>query len=181
MPDLSSNNQNFLLRLARQSIETRLKGEAFSFSSPVPEEVKIPRGCFVTLKKNGMLRGCIGTFEATKPLFENIFHMAQVSAFQDPRFPPVNFSELSQIRIEISVLGPRRKMNSIEELEIGKHGIFIQLGHRRGTYLPEVAVEQGWSAKEFISNCAVEKVGIRPEELERAQIDLYEVEKFLES
>ncbi len=181
MPALSSNSQIFLLKLARDSIRFYLETRTTPlFEIPI-EEVKQPGGCFVTLKKLSTLRGCIGTFEGASPLHENVIRMAVASAFEDPRFPPVCTEELHDVRIELSVLGELRKMNSLEELEIGRHGIWIKFGGRAGTYLPDVAVEQGWSREEFLEHCAYHKAGLTPEEFKSAEIFLYEVQKFSEA
>ena len=181
MPALSSNNQKILLQLARCSIQTYLERKtAPVFESPAAEFL-LPRGCFVTLRKFGKLRGCIGTFDASSPLFENIIRISAESAFSDPRFPPLAEAELKDIRIEISVLGEPQKMNSIEELELGKHGILIKYGYRQGTFLPDVATEQNWSREEFVSHCAFEKAGLSREEYALAEFFIYEVEKFSEN
>jgi uncharacterized protein (TIGR00296 family) len=106
--------------------------------------------------------------------------MAVSAGFQDPRFPPLSRGELDQVHIEISVLGGFRKMNSIEELEVGRHGVWIKCGLKSGTYLPEVATEQGWAAEEFVRHCAMEKAGLKAEELPRAEVSIYEVVKMTE-
>lgn len=177
MPDSFSNSQKALLSLARQAIRVFLENKSFPSLSETPPEFLIKRGCFVTLKKSGMLRGCIGTFDATESLAHNVMRMAIAAATEDYRFASVELSELNQIRIEISILGEPVKMNSIEELVIGKHGIIVQYQNRRGVYLPEVAVEQNWKAHEFITHCGLHKAGIRQAELDRAEVHLFEVEK----
>ncbi len=180
MPALSSNSQVFLLKLARDSIQFYLETRTAPLFEILIEEVKQPGGCFVTLKKIGTLRGCVGTFEGARPLHENVIRMAVASAFEDSRFPPLRTEELPEVRIELSVLGELRKMNSLEELEIGRHGIWIKFGVRAGTYLPEVAVGQGWSREEFLRHCAYEKAGLTAEEFKASEIFLYEVQKFSE-
>ena len=180
MPVLSSNNQKILLDLARQSIQEYLAtGNALQYQTGA-EELLQPAGCFVTLRKEGHLRGCVGTFNRKEALVRNLLRMAVASAAQDPRFPPVSKPELDLIRIEISVLGPPEKVNSLEEIMLGKHGIYVKLGARTGTFLPEVAVEQNWSVPEFVMTCAREKAGLGPEEIAHAEIYRYEVQKFKE-
>jgi len=180
MPVLSLNSQKLLLDLARRSIQTYLGSEAEPAFEPSPPEVLIPRGCFVTLRKHGALRGCIGTFDDSQPLYQAVMRMAVAAAVQDPRFAPLVKSELDEVRIEISVLGELQKMKSLEELELGKHGILIRYGLRSGAFLPQVAVEQGWSQEEFLTACALEKAGLSPRECSQADVYLFEVEKFLE-
>ena len=199
MPDLSSSSRKALLELARKSIESHFSPSPFplpqgregkSFFPPLPlgegqgegmpAELNLKRGCFVTLYKLNKLRGCVGTFDATQPLSENVIRIAASSAFQDTRFPSVEKSELGLLKIHISVLGELKKMSSIEELEIGRHGVLVRYGSESGTYLPEVAVEMKWSVPEFITRCAREKAGLTPSEIASAEVFLYEVEKFSE-
>jgi AmmeMemoRadiSam system protein A len=86
--------------------------------------------------------------------------MAQSAAFNDPRFSPLSFDELNEIDIEISVLTPLKKIKSIDEIQLGKHGIYIKKGLRSGTFLPQVATETGWTLEEFLGHCAQDKAGI---------------------
>ncbi len=180
MQALSSNSQFLLLKLARESIQYYLEKHAVLSFETLVEEIKQPQACFITLRKQGMLRGCVGTFETVRPLYENIIRLAIASAFEDSRFPPVQRQELPELLIEISVLGELIKMNSIEELEVGRHGVLVKYQQRTGIYLPEVAVDQGWSREEFLNHCAYEKARFTSEEFKRAEVYLYEVQKFSE-
>lgn len=179
MPALSSNNQKALLDLSRRSILAALRGETPDFSASDPELLQ-KAGCFVTLKKRGMLRGCIGTFDRETPLWENVRRMSRAAAFQDPRFPPVRRDEAGEITISISVLTEPFRVEDYQKLELGRHGIIVKYGHRSGTLLPEVAVEQGWTLDEFILYCAREKAGLTPDECAKAEIFAYEVLSFSE-
>ena len=179
MPDLSLNSRT-LLQLARNAIEAYLStGRHLVFQTDLPH-LTAKRGCFVTLRKTGKLRGCVGTFDAREPLYQNIIRMAPAASCQDSRFPPVTKEELPFIRIELSVLGELEKVNSLEEIKIGKHGVYVKLDHRSGTFLPEVAVEQKWSVAEFVTYCGREKARLSPEQCTRAEIFRYEVQKFKE-
>ncbi len=142
--------------------------------SKVPEKFKLHLGAFVTLKKDGMLRGCIGRFEPDEPLYKVIIDMAISASRYDTRFPPVTKEELENIEIEISVLTPRRKVNSVDDVIVGKHGIYIEYGAKNGTYLPQVATDMGWNAEEFVRSCCVEKAGIAPEHCKNATLYVYE-------
>ena len=180
MPGLSSNSKKILLGLARSAIKTYcLSGDHAAFRIEEPE-LQIRRGVFVTLHKDGKLRGCIGTFDQHRFVCDNTARMAVAAAFQDHRFPPVAKQELDYLKIDISVLGELEKVNSLNEIEIGKHGVYVKLGDRSGTFLPEVAVEQKWQVPEFVTFFAREKAGLRPEECAKAEIFRYEVEKFSE-
>ena len=180
MLDLSSNSRAKLLELARKSIRQHLNtGDSFAFHTE-DSELTMKVGCFVTLRQGDALRGCVGTFEAAKPLYENVLRMACAAAFQDVRFSPVSKDELPGVRINISVLGEPFKMKSIDEIELGKHGVLVQYGDKRGTFLPEVALEKKWSAAEFITFCARDKADLSPAECAKAEVHLYEVLKFSE-
>lgn len=178
MPGLSLNNQKALLEIARSAIKTFLATGDHEKNSAADPELTAKRGCFVTLMKDGKLRGCVGTFNDTDPLAENIARMAVAAAVQDTRFAPLTKDELAKVKIKISVLGPLEKVRSLDEIEIGKHGVLVQFGGRRGTFLPEVAVEQQWSVPEFVTYCAREKAGLGPEQCAQAEIYKYEVQKF---
>ena len=180
MPVLSLNSQKTLLQLARQAIQSRLGGPSVNREEKLPPDFELPRGCFVTLKKHGRLRGCVGNFNAEQPLFDNVRRMALAAAFEDSRFPEVLPGEMGDITIEISVIGEFQKIRDPGELEIGRHGVYVLYQNRKGTYLPEVALEQKWSAEEMIAHCAREKAGLLPHEIPLAEIYLYEVEKFTE-
>ncbi|MDD5218884.1 MAG: AmmeMemoRadiSam system protein A [Candidatus Omnitrophica bacterium] len=178
MQDLSSSNGKLLLEYARQAIANHLEGQRAPVVPSALKEILLCRGCFVTLKKQNRLRGCIGTFDDKQPLIDNVRQMAVAAATEDFRFPPVLYSEIAQIKIEISILGELRKMNSIQELKIGKHGIIVSKGGYSGTYLPQVATEQGWTAEKFVQHCACQKAGIPLAEVSEAEVFLYEIQKF---
>ena len=117
-------------------------------------------GAFVSLHKNGKLRGCIGRLTGNQPLYKMVQEMTISAASHDRRFLPVDAEELHEIDIEISVLSPLKKINDIAEIELGKHGIFIEEGYHTGVFLPQVATETGWSKEEFLGHCAQDKAGL---------------------
>ncbi len=179
MPVFSSTEHAPLLRFVRQTIQNRLEHKRLP---PLPafEGLQHKLGCFVTLYRQGALRGCIGTFDNRQALGTNLSRMALAAAFEDPRFPKVAAPELDEIKIEISILGEMRKTVLPEEVEIGRHGIYVQYAGCGGTYLPDVAVEQGWNRDELIRHCACDKAGLQPEEIAKADLYIYEVEKIRE-
>lgn len=134
-----------LLSLARESITRRLKGDG---SLPQPNhprpELEAPRATFVTLKLDGVLRGCIGMLEAQRPLWLDVVHNARAAAFRDPRFPPLGLAELDPLHIEISVLSPPEPLPApdraslLAALRPGQDGLTLEEGARRATYLPAV-------------------------------------------
>lgn len=131
-------------------------------------------GAFVSLHKYGRLRGCIGHFGEDYPLHEIVAEMARAAAFEDPRFTPVTREELDDIDIEISVLTPMRRIQSIDEFELHRHGIYIRKGFRSGTFLPQVADEVNWTMEEFIGHCSQDKAGLGWDGWRDAELYVYE-------
>jgi AmmeMemoRadiSam system protein A len=159
--DLGLNEQEkkTLHQIARTVIENKAKGK------PVPE-FKIDssiltenRGAFVSIHKRGQLRGCIGYIEGRGPLHRTIEEMAEAAAFRDPRFMPVTERELPDLDIEISVLTPLKKITDVNEIEVGKHGIYIKKGWNSGLLLPQVATEYGWDRQTFLEHTC-QKAGL---------------------
>ena len=180
MPVLSLNSRRILLELARSVIKTYcLTGDHVAFRIEEPE-LQVKRGCFVTLRNEGKLRGCVGTFDTHRFICDNVARMAVAAAYQDHRFLSVTKDEVDQIQIELFILGELEKVDSLDKIEIGKHGVYVKFGERSGTFLPDVAVEQKWSVPEFVTYCARDKAGLKPEECAKAEIFRYEVEKIKE-
>jgi len=155
---LSEKDRLALLTLARRALEIYLR------ESRLPQEpfdepaLQGPRSVFVTLKCRRKLHGCIGVLSGGSSLGENIQHCA-VSAANDPRFPPLLSDELAATRIEISVLGPPRTIDGPGDVTVGKDGLIVSRGVRRGLLLPQVAVEQRWDAGRFVEETCV-KAGL---------------------
>lgn len=179
---LSEKDKVDLLALARLTMETYVadrkkpKADISGFS----EMIKTPCGAFVTLNKDGKLRGCIGRFDASEPLYEVVQQMAISAATNDYRFPKVTEEEFDDIELEISALTPMKKINSIDEIELGKHGIYIVKGSSSGTFLPQVATETGWNLEEFLGHCARDKARIGWDGWKTADIYIYEALVFHE-
>lgn len=131
-------------------------------------------GAFVSLHKYGRLRGRIGHFGEDYPLHEIVAEMARAAAFEDPRFTPVTREELDDIDIEISVLTPMRRIQSIDEFELHRHGIYIRKGFRSGTFLPQVADEVNWTKEEFFGHCSQDKAGLGWDGWRDAELYVYE-------
>ncbi len=149
------------LQAVRRTLEETLAGRPapkLSFTHPRFNE---HCGIFVTLKKKGELRGCIGLVRGIEPLSQAIGEMAVAAATQDPRFPPVKQSELDEIEIEISVLTPMSKATDLGEIKIGRDGLMLQFRGHSGLLLPQVAVEWGWNVDEFLDNLC-HKAGLPP-------------------
>ena len=135
-------------------------------------------GAFVSLYKNGRLRGCIGRFSEEESLCKIVQRMAIAAATQDSRFPQVGPEEIDKLDIEISVLTPLKRIESFDEIEIGKHGIYIRKGLKTGTYLPQVATGTGWSKEEFLRHCSHDKAGIGWDGWKTADLFIYEAVVF---
>jgi AmmeMemoRadiSam system protein A len=149
---LNKDEKIYLLDLARKTITELISHNKLPVTKPISDKVKEEFGVFVTLHKNGNLRGCIGYIEGIRPLYQAVMEMAESAAFRDPRFPPVQLKELDDLEIEISVLSPVVKIEDINRIEVGKHGIIIQRGpYQRGLLLPQVATEWGWNREEFLT------------------------------
>ena len=148
------DDQRRLLALARRALEARVRRQP-------PGEAErggaLDAACnaFVTIHNRGELRGCLGRLDARTPLAESIAQLAASVADSDPRFDPVSLLELPDIDIEISVLTPEREIRSIEEIELGRHGIIVEEGGRRGLLLPQVATEQQWDRETFVSHACL--------------------------
>ena len=171
---LSEDEKRMLKEIALTSIKDSLDGKPISHHSPLTSHLSEKCGAFVSLHKHGRLRGCIGHFGEDVPLHEIVAEMARAAAFEDPRFMPVTADELSDIDIEISVLTPMRRIQSLDEFELHRHGIYIRKGYRSGTYLPQVADEVNWTKEEFVSHCAQDKAGIGWDGWKDAELYVYE-------
>jgi len=157
---LSPEEKRVLLGLARTAIAEKLKMARHKAQAPDSPALSSERGAFVSLHKGGRLRGCIGNFSSTSPLTRTVEAMAQAAAFEDPRFPPLSPDELDDVDLEISVLTPLRRIKDLEEIEVGRHGIYIIQGPYRGVLLPQVATEQGWDRQAFLENTCL-KAGLK--------------------
>ena len=170
---LSDEDKAMLKKIAYESIRLKFYGKTYKPENLSPT-LRQKCGAFVSLHKHGRLRGCIGHFGEDHPLGEIVAQMARAAAFEDPRFNPVRESELDDIDIEISVLTPMKRIKSLDEFVLGKHGIYIRKGWRSGTYLPQVADEVNWTKEEFVSHCAAEKAGIGWNGWKDAELFTYE-------
>ena len=138
--------------LARWTLNSYVKGLA---NVPQPELTdpyfNEKAGVFVTLKKNEMLRGCIGIIQPVDILARNIIISTRNSALNDHRFPPVRSEEVDELEIEISILSPPKK-SKLEDIEIGKHGLIVEGGSLSAVYLPQVATEVGWTFDQWLDS-----------------------------
>ena len=170
-----------MIATARSSIYSSLRLDYDGDDSPVGILKEKGYGVFVTLYLDGHLRGCIGRFTSPSTLHSTIREMAQSAAFSDPRFPSLSRSEAPRIEIEVSVLSPLKRIESIDEFKLGRDGIYMIKGGRHGTFLPQVAEETGWSTEEFLGHCARDKAGIGYYGWKDAELYTYQTEVVKES
>lgn len=161
MLELSKSDKVSLLRLARNKIAQRVRGDEPDVSIKISEAMMDIMGAFVTLHKDGQLRGCIGEIFPRRELHLAVAEQAVNAALHDPRFPRLQPAELDEIDIEISALTPPRRINSHENIEIGRHGIVLYKGQHSAVFLPQVAPEQGWGLEETLAHLAM-KAGLGP-------------------
>ncbi len=165
---LSLEEGILLVKTARQTIETYLRDIKTPPKPKVPAKLKEPHGVFVTLTKDGELRGCIGHPMPTMPLIDAVIDSAISSATRDPRFPPVKPDELSKIEVEVSVLSKpehlkvKHPREYLEFIVIGRDGLIVECEGYAGLLLPQVPVEWKWDAEEFLSHACM-KAGLTPD------------------
>lgn len=149
-----------LLRIARESVTAEVLGR----EGPPCDDAVCPvrAGAFVTLRRDGELRGCLGHLEADQPLPALVARLARAAATADPRFLPVGPAELPHVSLEISVLGPIEPVGDLQEIEVGRHGLVAESGRRRGLLLPQVAIEWRWDRDTFLAQTCV-KAGLSPD------------------
>ncbi len=176
---LNDKERKELLKIARGAIRTYLEGKrelSPKLSGPLAE----PKGVFVTLKKEGELRGCIGIVEPIYPLGTAVVKAAISSAFEDPRFYPLRKDEFVKLEIEISILTKPVEIDNPLKIDVGTHGIIIERGWNKGLLLPQVPLEYGWGLEEYLRNGCV-KAGLEPECWKRgAKIYTFKAEVFSE-
>lgn len=177
--ELTKEERRELLNIARASVSSYLNDSGADICSTL-DGLQRKGGVFVTIHKHGNLRGCIGIFASDKPLYKTIAEMAAKAAFKDPRFSPLSDDELKEIDFEISVLSPLKEINDINEIEIGRHGIYITKGASSGVLLPQVAIEQDWDLETFLSHTCI-KAGLPIDEWQRdVKIEIFSAQIFSE-
>jgi len=164
---LDKNQQQFLLAVAKEAIYAKLLGNSLPKYNLNDTPLNEKRGAFVTLHKQGRLRGCIGYIVGIAPLIETVQRMAIAAAFEDPRFPPVQLEEFEHLNIEISVLTPLKRVKDIKEIKIGRDGLLIRKGFYQGLLLPQVAEEEGWDVETFLQHTCL-KAGLSPDSWKEA-------------
>jgi AmmeMemoRadiSam system protein A len=148
---LTALQRQAVLELARATAIRVARGERAGAPGPAPEGLAEPGAAFVTVRVGGELRGCIGTSEAREPLWDVIHEMATAAAARDPRFAPLTAGDVAGLTVDVSVLAPARRIRDPAEIEVGRHGLEIRRGHRRGLLLPQVAADHGLDRETFVA------------------------------
>jgi len=180
---MNNKDRSQLLYLARRSIEYYLNHERhFTLDNQNNPIFMEERAVFVTLHKDGNLRGCIGHMHARMPLYKAVIQMAVAAAFEDPRFPTVQKEELDNIEIEISVLSPMERISDYNQIQMGIDGVWIKKDFHSGVYLPQVATDTGWDRETFLRSLCSSKAGLPADAYRDADTEIYifQVEKFCE-
>lgn len=172
MNQLSKQDESTLLRIARQAIIDQVTEGAYRDDPQSSALLCEQCGCFVTIYRDGKLRGCIGNFTTDLPLYREVAEMAVAAATKDPRFHPMERDELDDFSVQISVLSPLRKIRDTGEIEIGTHGIYIEKEFQRGVLLPQVATEYQWDVETFLRQTC-RKAGLPPDAWQSPQSDVY--------
>jgi AmmeMemoRadiSam system protein A len=169
---LTAEERSALIRIAREALEAHFGGGRSAGGATTLPSLREKRGAFVTLREvgSGDLRGCVGLLRAEQALDDTVAEMAVAAATADCRFAPVTARELARLRIEVSALGPLRPIQP-EEVEVGRHGLLLSYGGRRGVLLPQVPVENGWDRETFLDHTCV-KAGLPPDTWRKPGVEL---------
>jgi AmmeMemoRadiSam system protein A len=159
---LSAEEKKALLALAREAVTRFVSAREVAVPPSDRASFLVPRAAFVTLRKRGELRGCIGYIEPVLPLGRTVVEVAILAATQDARFPAVTAAELPGLEFEVSVLTPVREIADPRAVEVGRHGLVITRGGQRGLLLPQVATENRWDRETFLAQGCL-KAGLPPD------------------
>lgn len=170
---LNADQKKRLLIIARKTIEDYVRERKKPELEEADPELLKENGAFVTLRKGEDLRGCIGNIIGHGPLYLTVRDMAIASATEDPRFSPLTANELKAIKIEISVLSEPKRIANVDEIKLGVHGVIVKRGNRNGLFLPQVALETGWTKEEFLSNLCSHKAGLAPDAWKDKNTEIY--------
>ena len=168
---LTKKEQKDLLRIARDTITSYVTSGSIPAVETTSRGLNLESGCFVTIKQHGHLRGCICNFVSDKPLVSLVQEMAVSAATHDPRFYPMKPQDLHDFQLEISVLSPLELISTVDEIQVGTHGIYLVKNGSRGVLLPQVATEYGWDRDTFLKHTCL-KAGL-PENAWQKDCEIY--------
>jgi AmmeMemoRadiSam system protein B/AmmeMemoRadiSam system protein A len=180
METIGNETKSRLLSFARSVVEQYLNSDITPLTRNDNHELLLKRGAFVTLKKKGELRGCIGRMDSSLPLYKVVGSMAIEAAFNDHRFASVKPEELKDIEFEISILTPFKKVPDAESIVLETHGVLLKKGGKQAVFLPQVAEETGWSKEKFLDQLCY-KAGLRAGDWKDAELYTFTADVFKES
>jgi AmmeMemoRadiSam system protein A len=177
MISITKDEQKFLIKLARNTLSKFFKENPDADLSCSKE--KYPHlwslyGVFVSLYVSDKLRGCVGRLVPRDPLYDLVKQMSISSANMDHRFSPITYDDLKNLKIEISIISPLKKVENIEEIILGVHGVYVKGPMGNGTLLPQVAIKNRWNAEEFLGYCSRDKAGLGWDGWRSAEVYIYE-------
>ena len=170
--EVTQKEKATLLEIVKKTVSSKVNNKNIPKFTIESETLKEKRGAFVTIKKRDHLRGCIGYIKAVKPLWETVQEMAIAAAFHDPRFPALKADELADLSYEVSVLSPLKRIKDVNEIEVGKHGLYITRGYNSGLLLPQVAVEHNLDRESFLRETCY-KAGLPPQAWQEKETEIY--------
>lgn len=176
--EYSADERELLLKLAHEAITAALESREVALP-PLSPHLLEPRGAFSSIYCRGQLRGCIGQVFAIASLYRVVMETARSAAFDDLRFPPITQADLADLEVSLSILSPLHAILP-EQIEVGRHGLLVKLGGRRGLLLPQVPVEHGWDRITFLEQTCV-KAGLPADAWQAAEIEGFTAEVFGES
>lgn len=178
--DFNEDEKEYLFLVSRNALKKHFDhcDNECKQLSQCPQQLTNNYGAFVSLYNNSKLRGCLGQFNSSKPLVQLVEELTISSAINDTRFEPIKKVELYDLTVEISILSPLTKISSIDQIQLGKHGIYIKRGYSSGTFLPQVATKTNWNLEEFLGHCSQDKARIGWYGWKNADIYIYEAAVF---
>lgn len=179
--EITDEGRDKLLLLARASIRDAIGHDGSLRTAldglAITPDLRAKAGLFVTLKIAGHLRGCIGVMSSERALFETVIETAPRAAIGDPRFAPLTIEELEEVRLSLSILSPMERLNDLDDLRIGRHGLQLSRGPHRSVFLPQVPVEQGWDIPRYLDQLAL-KAGLQKDGWRGAELSTFETVSF---
>lgn len=169
---LNAGEKELLKQIASEAISCAIEDKPYSLPGSLPQVLKTPCGAFVTLTANKRLRGCIGHITATGPLADTVRTVAVAAALEDPRFSPVTAAEWADIELEVSVMTPLERVENIDDITPGVHGLYIRRGYQSGLLLPQVATEYGWNRLTFLEHTC-RKAGLRKNDWKEEDTEVF--------
>lgn len=176
--DLTAEQKHTLLKVARDSIIHFIANKKQLIIPTIDQQLCVAQSCFITLKLNGKVRGCMGQFAPGGPLINCVRDMAIFAALKDKRYPPVTLQEIDQIDIEISLLSPIKRCHSAEDFELGVHGVIVRGYGKVGVFLPHIARKTKWSREQFLQNLCLKKAKLEAQAYKDPNVKLYKFEMY---